>query len=66
LVRQWVARVKRTALKRKPWRRALGTPEQRLAFKQAVLAADDYRCIQCAASPFSTPDLELKRGFERY
>jgi len=32
--------MKRTPLKRKPWRRALGTAEQRLRFKQAVLEAD--------------------------
>ena len=32
--------MKRTPLTRKPWRRALGTAEQRLAFKRAVLEAD--------------------------
>jgi hypothetical protein len=32
--------VRRTALKRKPWRRALGTPKQRQDFKWAVLRAD--------------------------
>ena len=32
--------MKRTPLKRKPWRRALGTAEQRLAFKRSVLEAD--------------------------
>jgi HNH endonuclease len=37
--------VKRTPLKRKPWRRALGTAEQRLRFKQAVLEADGHRCV---------------------
>ena len=36
--------MKRTPLKRKPWRRALGTAEQRLAFKRAVLEADGHRC----------------------
>ena len=36
--------MKRTPLKRKPWRRALGTAEQRLAFKRAVLEADGGRC----------------------
>ena len=37
--------MKRSApLKRKPWRRALGTAEQRLAFKRAVLEADGRRC----------------------
>jgi hypothetical protein len=39
--------VKRTPLKRKPWRRALGTADQRLRFKQAVLEADGYRCVVC-------------------
>ena len=37
--------MKRTPLKRKPWRRSLGTAEQRLRFKQAVLEADGHRCV---------------------
>jgi hypothetical protein len=32
--------VKRTPLKRKPWRKALGTASQRLSFKREVLATD--------------------------
>jgi len=37
-------------MKRKPWRKALGTPEQRLAFRQAVLLADGYRCRMAGKS----------------
>lgn len=34
-----------TRLHRKPWRKALGTAEQRLNFKRAVLEADGHRCL---------------------
>jgi hypothetical protein len=44
--------VKRTPLKRKPWRRALGTAEQRLAFKSAVLEADGDCVMQGAVARY--------------
>ena len=34
-----------TPLRRKPWRKALGTAEQRLNFKRAVLEADGGECV---------------------
>jgi len=37
--------MRKTPLRRKPWRKALGTPAQRLAFRLGVLAADNMTCV---------------------
>jgi hypothetical protein len=50
--------MRRTPLRRKPWRRALGTPEQRLTFKLAVLDADGHQCVMSRGTPFSSPAME--------
>ena len=48
--------MRRTPLKRKPWRRALGTAEQRLLFRNAVLALDGGRCVMCRSQNVITQD----------
>jgi HNH endonuclease len=50
--------VKRTALKRKPWRRALGDSELWAQFKFAVAQADDFTCVMRRGSPFTSPAME--------